>query len=249
MNKKFFTKTIVFLVSTLALSATPEIDRKIETAVKDSYNFHVILGDSVLATSVGGIVTLTGAVRYEDDSEIAQTTVNNFSDVKGVINNIVVTSDIMEHSDEWMVMKVRTLLLTKSNTESEKIKVSANNGIIMLTGSADSLAQKELTGNYVKELDWVKSVRNLIVIADRHHSDGRTIEEKIDDASINAQLKYTLLHQKATCTLEPAIVTHKGIITITGNVGSETQKALISKLANEVRGVESVKNNMRIFPE
>ena len=46
----------------------------------------------------------------------------------------------------------------------DNVKVKANDGVVTLTGTAENLAQKELTGEYAKEIDWVKSVKNDIVV-------------------------------------------------------------------------------------
>jgi osmotically-inducible protein OsmY len=70
--------------------------------------------------------------------------------------------------------------------------------------------------------------------------------EKIDDASITSQMKYALLTTKATSAVHTKITTVDGVISITGEAASEAEKALVTKLAQDVRGVKSVANEMTV---
>ena len=87
-----------------------------------------------------------------------------------------------------------------------QVTVKAADGVVTLTGTADNLAQKELTGVYVREIDFVKSVKNDIMVADQPPK-GETVGETIDDASITTQVKYALLTHKATSALKTKVTT------------------------------------------
>ena len=113
----------------------------------------------------------------------------------------------------------------------------------MLTGTADNAAQKDLTTAYAKVIEGVKSVRNDMTVKESASS---TMGEKIDDASITSQVKYALLTHKSTSALKTKITTNDGVIVITGEASSDAEKALVSKLAGDVRGVKSVNNNMTV---
>jgi len=114
-----------------------------------------------------------------------------------------------------------------------------------LTGTADNQAQKDLTGIYAREIEWVKSVNNEIIV--KEPADGSTtMGEKIDDASITSQVKFALLSHKGTSAIKTKVNTNDGVITITGEAASDAEKSLVSKLAQDVRGVRSVTNNMSV---
>jgi osmotically-inducible protein OsmY len=68
----------------------------------------------------------------------------------------------------------------------------------------------------------------------------------MDDASITTQVKYALLANKATGAFKTGISTTEGVITITGVANSEAEKALVTKLAGDIRGVKSVTNDMTV---
>ena len=69
-----------------------------------------------------------------------------------------------EHSDAWIALKIRSELLVKANVSATATKVDVKDGIVTLTGTAENLAQKDLTEVYAKDIDNVKSVRNEIVV-------------------------------------------------------------------------------------
>lgn len=229
----------LIIASPLALFGSPDTDRKIEEAAKASYNYRTVLEDNVKVKANDGVVTLTGTVQDKDDKALAADTVENLPGVIGVNNKIVVKPAYPEKSDGWMALKIRGRLLVKGNVSAATTKVEVKDGHAMLSGTADNLAQKELTGIYAAEIDGVKSVKNDIVVTDKP-----TMAEKIDDASITSQVKFALLTHKSTSALHTKIVTSDGVVLVTGEASSEAEKALVTKLAKDVRGVNSVSNNM-----
>jgi hyperosmotically inducible periplasmic protein len=171
--------------------------------------------------------------------------VANIPGVTSVKNEITIASTVPEHSDAWIALKIRSRLLVKGNVSAASTTVISQDGNVVLSGSADTLAQKELTEVYVKEVDFVKSVKNNIVVK-VPATKSQTIGEKIDDASITSQVKYALLSHKATSAVKTKVTTNDGAIVITGEASSDAEKALVTKLAQDVRGVNSVRNNMSI---
>ena len=87
----------------------------------------------------------------------------------------------------------------------------------------------------------MKTVKNDLVVTDKP-----TLGEKMDDASITSQVKFALLSHKSTSALKTKVTTNDGAIVITGEAASDAEKSLVTKLAKDVRGVQSVTNNMTI---
>lgn len=246
MKNKNLSALLILAVAPVALFASSETDRKIEDAAKASYNYRTVLDDHVKVKANDGIVTLTGTVEDKDDKALAADTVENLPGVVAVKNEITIKPTHPEHSDAWIAFKIRSRLLVKSNVSATDTKVAVENGNVTLTGTADNIAQKELTGVYAKEIEWVKSVKNDIVVVKDASASRETVGEKIDDASITSQVKYALLSHKATSALKTKVTTNEGVIVITGEAASDAEKALVTKLAQDVRGVKSVSNNMTV---
>ena len=243
------TKNLLILsllaISPLAAFASSETDRKIEDTAKASYNYRTVLDDKIKVKAKDGLVTLTGTVQDNDDKALAADTVENIPGVTGVKNEIVVKPAYPEHSDAWIAFKIRSRLLMKANVSAATTKVAVKGGVVTLTGTAENMAQKELTETYAKEIDWVKSVNNKLVITPKPGAD-LTLGEKIDDASITSQVKYALISHKSTSALKTKVTTTDGVVEITGVAASDAEKSLVSKLAQDVRGVKSVNNNMTV---
>ncbi|MEZ0217206.1 MAG: BON domain-containing protein [Rariglobus sp.] len=242
------TKNISILLLLLASSpfmlfASPETDRKIEDAAKASYNYRTVLEDHVKVKAKDGVVTLTGTVQDSDYKDLAEDTVKNLPGVTAVNNEIAIKPAHPENSDGWIAFKIRSRLLVKSNVSATTTTVAVKEGAVTLTGTAENLAQKELTGIYAKEIEGVKSVKNDLVVKP---VPGDTMGEKIDDASITSQVKYALLRHKSTSALKTKVTTTDGVVAITGEADSDAERTLVSKLALSVRGVKSVENNMTV---
>ena len=233
---------LVIIASPIALLASSTVDRKIEDAAKASYNYRTVLEDHVKVKASDGVVTLTGTVQDKDDRDLAADTVENLPGVVSVNNQIKVEPTYPEHSDAWMAFKIRSRLLVKGEVSAASTKVAVVNGNVTLTGTAENEAQKELTTAYAKDIDGVKMVTNELVVSGTAPS--QTVGESIDDASITTQVKFALLSHKSTSALKTKVVTTDGVVRVTGDAKSDAEKALVSKLAHDVRGTKSVTNDM-----
>jgi osmotically-inducible protein OsmY len=231
----------------VASFASSSTDGKIEGAAKASYNYRTVLEDRVTVKSDAGVVTLTGTVQDNSDKALAEDTVKNLPGVVSVNDLIVVKADFPEHSDAWIALKVRSELLIKANVSAASTKVDVKDGVVTLTGTAVNAAQKELTEVYAKDIDNVKSVTNNIVV-EVPVAGSSTVGEIIDDASITSEVKYALLSHHATSAVATKVTTNNAVVCISGVAGSDAEKDLVTKLAQDTRGVKSVVNDMTIKP-
>jgi hyperosmotically inducible periplasmic protein len=245
---------ILIAASALLLSGAPllasQTDDRIESSAKKSYVFKQYLTDDAIKTeSKNGAVTLTGTVAAESHIGLASDTVSGLPGVKSVDNQLTVRSEApKEHSDAWIGLKVETALLFHRNVRATKTDVNVKDGIVTLSGEASSIAQKELTTKYAKDIDNVKEVKNEMTVAESPAKPDQTAGEKIDDASITAQVKASLRSHRSTSALKTKVETTDGVVTLTGIAKNAAEKSLVTKLANDVSGVSSVVNEMTIAP-
>ena len=108
------------------------------------------------------------------------------------------------------------------------------------------MAQKELTTEYAKDVDNVKEVKNDMTIATTPAAPDATIGDKIDDASITAEVKSSLMSHQPTSALHTGVTTTDGVVTLSGIAKNDAEKSLVTKLATDINGVTSVINNMTI---
>ena len=248
------TCSLALLAATSALLVTSpyarasDTDSRIESSAAKSYVFKTYLkDDSIKTESKDGVVTLTGTVTKASDKSLAQDTVESLPGVISVDNQLTVKGKCpAEHSDAWIGVKVKTALLFHRNVSATGTTVYVKNGIVTLQGEASSMAEKELTTEYAKDVDNVKEVKNEMTIARTPAIQSETIGEKIDDASITAQVKSSLLSHRSTSALHTAVSTTDGVVTLSGIAKNAAEKSLVTKLVSDINGVTSVINNMTI---
>ena len=250
--KTKFPLTLAVVVSTMLISSSPlraaDTDSRIESSAAKSYTFKTTLkDDSIKTESKDGIVTLTGTVAEASHKSRAENTVESLPGVKSVNNQLVVSGEQpAEHSDTWITTKVKTALLFHRNVSATGTTVYTKDGVVTLQGVADSMAEKELTTEYAKDIDNVKSVNNEMTIAKTPAAPSATVGDKIDDASITAEVKSSLLSHHSTSAIHTGVSTTDGVVTLTGIAKNDAERSLVTKLATDINGVTSVVNNMTI---
>ncbi len=250
--KSIFPLTLAVVVSSMIFTNSPlraaSTDSRIESSAAKSYTFKTTLkDDSIKTESKDGLVTLTGTVAEASHKSLAEDTVASLPGVKSVDNQLVVSGEQpAEHSDTWIGMKVKTALLFHRHVSALGTDVNVKDGVVILTGEASSLAQKELTTEYARDIDHVKAVVNDMTIAKTPAPAAPTLGDKIDDASITAQVKSALLSHHSTSAIHTGVSTADGVVTVTGVAKNEAEKSLVSKLATDINGVTSVVNNMTL---
>ena len=242
----FLATASAVLLGTSAVAT--ETDSRIETSAQKSYVFKTYLkDDAIKVESTSGAVILTGTVAEESHKSMAENTVANLPGVTRVDNQLKINGEQpVEHSDAWITTKVKTALLFHRNVSATGTTVHTKDGVVTLQGEAGSIAQRELTTEYAKDIDNVKSVENEMTIAKTPAARGETMGEKIDDASITAQVKSSLMSHRSTSALHTGVSTTDGVVTLTGVAKNEAEKSLVTKLATDINGVTSVINNMTI---
>ncbi|MEI8175323.1 MAG: BON domain-containing protein [Candidatus Omnitrophota bacterium] len=245
--KVFMALTVTVLLAGATAFAS-ETDARIESSARQSYVFKVYLNnDAIKITSTDGAVALTGTVAEESHRALATETVASLPGVVSVNDQLVLKDAVpAENSDGWVGMKVKTALLFHRNVNAFKTQVDVKEGVVTLKGEALSQAQKELAGEYAKDVTGVKDVKNEMVVVPVPVASMQTLSEKIDDASITAQVKVALLSHRSTSALNTKVTTNEGVVTVSGIAKNDAEKTLVSKLANDINGVTSVINNMSI---
>ena len=236
---------VLLLVSNPVQAST--LDDLIRTSAENSYVFKTYLqGDDINIQSEDGVVFLTGTVSEESHRALAQETVAALPGVISVDNRLEVKSgQPAEKSDASLSEKVKTTLLLHQNVGAVS-EVSTRDGIVTLHGEATSLAQKDQTTEYVRDVGGVKDVRNAMTVSDTGGKRTRTIVEKIDDASITAQVNMALMFHRSTSFLHTTVTTKHGVVTVGGKAKNEAEIDLVSRLVTDIKGVKSISNQMTV---
>ncbi len=247
----------IYLCAILAVAAmsltTPlprasETDDRIESAATKSHLFKTQLkADSITTASRNGAVTLTGTVAESSHRSMAQDTVESLPGVTTVDNQLKVTGESPpEHSDAWVGLNVKTALLFQRNVSATKTHVNVKHGLVILSGEASSVTQKRMTSEYVKDVEGVRAVRNEMKVVKTPIRRAKTSREKIDDASITAQVKSSLRSHRSTGALTMNVKTTNGVVTVSGIAKNAAERSLVTKRVIGINGVRRAVNIMII---
>jgi hyperosmotically inducible periplasmic protein len=72
--------------------------------------------------------------------------------------------------------------------------------------------------------------------------------EYIDDATITTKVKAALVESKEVKAREVNVETYRGVVQLSGFVSTQAEALKAAELARSVKGVQSVKNDIRIKP-
>jgi len=270
MRYKLYSLALIIAVAITILfngkSFASDTDERIVAAAKQSYVFKTYLkNDPISITAKDGSVTLAGTVANESSKMLAKETVASLPGVVTVDNQLTLRGGIAtSNSDTWLMARVKSTLLFHRNVDATTTQVIVENGIVTLRGEASSAAQKDLTTEYAKDVDGVKSINNEMTLAasatppEMQATDGQRIgettmgqkldvmNEAIDDASTSALVKTALLLHRSASALNTTVDTKEGVVTLGGKANNAAEKDLASKLVSDVYGVKRVINNMTV---
>ena len=251
MRKAINSISLIMAAVALLMLSVPvqasQMDDRIESTARNSYVFKTFLqADDIKIESRDGNVTLTGIVADNFNKSLAQETLSGIPGVNSVDNKLEVKGGYpTANSDAWLRDKVKATLLFHRSVSGLKTEVNVKDGIVTLQGEATSGAQKDLSTEYAKDVEGVKGVNNEMTVS-KTAKKTQTVGQKIDDASITAQVKLSLLYHRSTSAINTKVETNNGDVALYGKAGTAAEKNLATKFANDVNGVKSVKNLMTI---
>ncbi len=252
MNRMYGQSAIMMAAALLLIFSAPPLSASqtasgIAATARQTYIFKTFLRDDhIKIDAKNGNVTLTGSVADNFNKSLAGETLAGIPGVKHVDNKLEIKNALPSaDSDAWIRDKVKGALLFHRSVSARKTAVNVQNGVVTLQGEATSSAQKNLTAEYAMDVEGVKDVHNEMTVTEPP-AEARTVSRKIDDASITAQVKMTLLYHRSTSALNTRVETKRGVVTLHGKAKNAAEKDLAAKVAADVVGVKEIKNRMAI---
>ena len=153
-------------------------DEQIDQAIVHSLTLHAqIPQDQIQASVQAGQVTLEGTVDWNYQRQLAQSTVESLTGVKGVTNLIQtaihpIRTDIETH--------ILTALSRNAALEAQQIQVTVAGDQVTLTGPVRSFAERDEAENAVWGAVGVRSVKNNLLVSalNSHQLDESTSSNK-----------------------------------------------------------------------
>ena len=138
-------------------------------------------------------------------------------------------------SDTWITTKAKIALLTHDGAGRMDVKVDTNHGRVTLHGKVETQAVKDKATGIVREIDGVKSVRNLIQVVAPSMEKAVKASDKDVKESVEAALK-------AHKTLDGIHVdsVDNGLVLLSGKTSSLDLKLVAIETAYTVPGTRRV---------
>lgn len=143
-----------------------------------------------------------------------------------------------ELNDQSIRRAVEDELLEDSAVMLNDIDVQCSDGIVVLSGRVGNVLAQERAARVTQTVRGVKAVVNDIAVVPPERS----------DAAIAEDVSLALMHNPATDSFEIAVNVSDGVVTLEGDVESWTEADLAETVAEGVRGVVSVNNQIDSDP-
>lgn len=144
--------------------------------------------------------------------------------------------------DTVITAHVKMALLLHRSTCTFQTEITTNDGVVVIHGTVQNSGEKEFTTKLIEDIHGVKSVQNEMTIA----KDTSSVGEKICDSAITAKVKMALALQRSTGALRTSVTTIDEVVTVSGKAKNSAEKELVSRVVEDIDGVEKVVNIMTI---
>lgn len=204
-------------------------DRTIALVVDDQlWDDPAVPGHLIDVESIDGIVTLSGRVPHLLAKTHAVKSAETIRGVRAVIDRIEVDPEPIDDADLRTAI-VEALALDPA-TDSYEVGVAVSNGVVTLSGTVDSWAEKELCRDVAAGVRGVREVRDAVATLPKVD---RPDSEILQDVTRRIEMDVWV-------DAEPLDVdVSKGKVEITGSVASLSQRTRLSSRA-WVAGVREV---------
>jgi len=168
----------------------------------------------------------------------------------------VFTTACSQQADIGITTKVKSLLESdRSVANPAQIQVTTQNKVVTLAGPVDSPATKEHAVTLAKKVDGVKKVVDNLTVAPGSvaapAAPAAGMQEASPtgaptDAAITQAVKEKLLQQPETSSVNIAVDTHEGVVTLSGTVKSAEEKDQVIQVARGTQGVQRVEDRLSV---
>lgn len=258
------------IAGSLGLTSMAGAEQPVSAAVSEARKEGQIIGAYTLNRHLnpfeisvdveGNTVTLTGEVEEAIDRELAEQIALGVNGVEKVDNRITVNPDHQRKtrganerdfgqvvSDATITASVKSKLLWNEHTDGLDIHVETRNGVVTLSGSADSAASRELAARLAANTEGVRDVANDLRVATKSGQGGEAASgadratTTVSDAWITSKVKTSFLLSRNISGSDINVTTADGVVTLTGRVDNGAERDLAIAVAEDIRGVKAVK--------
>lgn len=155
--------------------------------------------------------------------------------------------------DAWITGKIETAYVLNGHLNPFAITTTVDGGAVHLTGMVKDSIDRDLAGEVAKGVDGVVSVKNDLKVDEKaaneaaakaHKADHRDFGSWVSDATMTARVKSKLIGNSNVHAAKIDVDTKDHVVTLSGRVGSTSEKALAEQIARNTSEVKTVHNNL-----
>lgn len=208
-----------------------------------------------------GQVTLTGQVPSEIDRELAANVAKDTTGVAQVSNQLQVQPGLKpseagaRESDRVADLEIRAnwqeRLLASEQLKQQNIQATVQNRVITLSGQVETPQQKAGAEQLARSISNVSDVVNNLTVsnptAPQTEVPGASATGS-NDQELTRQVSFALFSERANFSNIGGIKAEArdSVVTLSGTVASKAESALAERIAQDVKGVQRVNNQLTV---
>ncbi len=146
----------------------------------------------------------------------------------------------MQIDDATITTKVKAKLVADPEVNPFEIDVDTQQGVVRLSGVVDEPGQVSEAAKLARQTAGVRGVVNDIEVG------SKSLGESIDDSVIVTRVKARIIADVDMNPFDIDVDAQKGVVTLSGRVGTEAQKDEAGRLAAATPGVRRVVNLLEV---
>lgn len=221
-------------IDTREVPSDPEITEALSAQYSTS---EAVPADSINIETNNGVVTLSGSTTNLLAKRKATELAQSLHGVLSVVNNVSVSAS---RPDDVLESDVNMALAANPATEALDISVAVQNGLVKLTGLADSWQEKQLAETITAGVKGVKGINNTIIVQPNQIRSEEAIKQEV---------KQTLLMNSQIRDAQINVEVDSNQVTLSGAVGSAYEKQLASDYSHVVGVGKVVADELEVHPE
>lgn len=167
-------------------------------------------------------------------------------------------------SDSWLTTKIQAQYFADEDVKARHINVSTRNAVVTLSGFVGSEAQRQEALEIARNTDGVVRVEDRLQMAASAHAGSaaesgaaattgtvteaaRNAADTVDDAQLTAKVQAKYFVDDLVKGRRIDVDTRDGVVTLSGEVATEEERAQALRLAREIDGVKRVEDHLQVM--
>jgi hyperosmotically inducible protein len=147
-------------------------------------------------------------------------------------------------SDAEISSRVGRRLITDPDVKRYEVDVDTLDGVVYLRGKVDSQTMKASAERIARNTDGVRMVVNELIVDANPKNDKHKVGE--GDIAVKTRVGTALSANDDIRRMNIDVDVEDGLVTLSGVVHNETERASAERIAREQEGVRDVKNDLKV---